>query len=187
MFTLFFTPRRRYCHCEMIYSSIVNEEENIYIENLSNFTDFTCNCAFSQWLIYFTWLISGAVWLKSIQEHKCERHKAVSFVKTCICFSQHILQNKMLWNWTLDPMLHYSSRWFIEWFLDYLTKLFNVTRYWSRNGKFTSEWFEIGLKGNNKYPLVFFRYFQICQYMSGGVETKSEISRSGYLASWSTF
>jgi hypothetical protein len=59
----------------------------------------------------------------------------------------------------------------------------------SWNGNFTSEWFEIGVMGNRKYPLVFFflRYFLICQYICGGVESKSGISRSVYLASWPTF
>lgn len=66
----------------------------------SSFTDFTCNCAFNQWLIYFTWLIFGAVRLKSIQDSKCDRHKSVPFVKTCSCFSQHISskQNAMKLN-----------------------------------------------------------------------------------------
>lgn len=100
VYLIFRSSSRRHFHCKIIYLSIVNEEEHIDIEHVSNFTDLTCNCDFNQWLICFTRLIFGTVWLKSIQEFKCERHKSVSFVKRCICFSQHIStkQNAMKLN-----------------------------------------------------------------------------------------
>jgi hypothetical protein len=184
IFTLFFTPWSRYFHCEVIYSSIANEEEHICTDNFSNFTDFTCNCAFNQWLIYFTWSVFRAVWLKSIQEFKCEKHVCFLCQNLQFLFTTQLFKTKCckIESSPNSPIFLQMIYWVI------LLRSFSMLHHtYLGMGNIQLNNMRLGWRETVNIYSYFFRYFLICQYICGGVSSKSEISRSAYATSWPTF